>query len=132
MDSRRFSDVEKAGVLNLLIPLPIENNKPDFIKGLENEKHTLNEYLKNGSYNITFEYMFKTGEEIPVNVIGKLLNALQGYRISFYSVKVIVICNGFHQWFHQWPYQWPYQWPRQWSPTGAIRCFAFGFTLLKY
>ena len=75
MDSRRFSDVEKTGVLNLSIPLPIEKNKPDFIKGLENEKDTLSKYLKNGSYNIAFEYMFKTGEAIPVNVIGKLLNA---------------------------------------------------------
>ena len=29
----------------------------------------------------------KTGEAIPVNVIGKLLNALQSYRISYYSLK---------------------------------------------
>ena len=86
-DCQRFSDVKKTGVLNLSIPLPIENNKPDFIKGLENEKDTLSKYLKNGSYNIAFEYMFKTGEAIPLNVIGKLLNALQDYRISFYSVK---------------------------------------------
>ena len=84
MDSQRFSDVEKTGVLNLSIPLPIVNNKPDFIKGLENEKDTLSKYLKNGSYNIAFEYVFKTGEAIPVSVIGKLLNVLQGYRISFY------------------------------------------------
>ena len=86
-DSQRFSDVEKTGVLNLSIPLPIENNKPDFIKELENENDTLSKYLKNSSYNTAFEYMFKTGEAIPVNVTGKLLNALQGYRISFYSVK---------------------------------------------
>ena len=86
-DSRRFSDVEKTGVLNLSIPLPIESNKPDFIKELENENDTLSKYLKNGSYNTAFEYIFKTGEAIPVNAIGKLLNALQGYRISFYSVK---------------------------------------------
>ena len=31
--------------------------------------------------------MFKTGEATPANVVGSLLNALQGYRISFYSVK---------------------------------------------
>ena len=73
--------------MNLSIPLPIENNKPDFIKELENENDTLSKYLKNGSYNTASEYMFKTGEVIPVNATGKLLNALQGYRISFYSVK---------------------------------------------
>ena len=73
--------------MNLSIPLPIENNKPDFIKELENENDILSKYLKNGSYNTAFEYMFKTGEAIPVNATGKLLNALQGYRISFYSVK---------------------------------------------
>ena len=73
--------------MNLSIPLPIENNKSDFINGLENEKDTLSKYLKNVSYNTAFEYMFKTGEVIPVIVIGKLLNALHDYRISFYSVK---------------------------------------------
>ena len=31
--------------------------------------------------------MFITGESIPADIVGNLLNALQGYRISFYSVK---------------------------------------------
>ena len=47
-------------------------------------------------------------------------------------IFLLVICNGFHQWFYQWPYQWHHQWPQQWSPTQAIRCFPFGFALVKY
>ena len=86
-DSRRFRDVEKTGVLNLSIRLPVECNEPPPTKGLESEKDTLSKYLKNGNYNRAFDYMFRTGEAIPANVVGNLLNALQGYRISFYSVK---------------------------------------------
>ena len=31
--------------------------------------------------------MFRTGESIPSNIIGNVLNELLGYRISFYSLK---------------------------------------------
>ena len=31
--------------------------------------------------------MFRTGESIPPNVIGNVLNELLGYKISFYSLK---------------------------------------------
>ena len=79
--------LKKTDVLNLSICLLIERNEPPPTKGLENKKDTLSKYLKNGNYNRAFDYMFRTGEAIPANVVGNLLNALQGYRISFYSVK---------------------------------------------
>ena len=86
-DSRRFRDVEKTSVLNLSIRLPIERNEPPPTKGLINKNDTLSMYLRNGDYNAAFNYMFITGESIPADIVGNLLNALQGYRTSFYSVK---------------------------------------------
>ena len=79
--------LKKTGVLNLSIRLPIERNEPPPTKELENKKDTLSKYLKNGNYNRAFDYLFRTVQAIPANVVGNLLNALQGYRISFYSVK---------------------------------------------
>ena len=43
----------------------------------------LSTYLRNGNYNLAFNYMFRTGESIPSTVIGNVLNELLGYRISF-------------------------------------------------
>ena len=86
-DSRRFCNVEKTSVLNLSILLPIEGNEPPPTKGQINKNDTLSMYLRNGDYNAAFNYMFITGESIPADIVGNLLNALQGYRISFYSVK---------------------------------------------
>ena len=79
--------LKKTGVLNLSIRLPIECNEPPPTKGLINKNDTLSMYLRTGDYNAAFNYMFITGESIPADVVGNLLNALQGYRISFYSVK---------------------------------------------
>ena len=86
-DSRRFRDVEKMGVLDLSKPLPIECNDPPPTKGLMNKNDTLSMYLRNGDYNVAFNHMFISGESIPADIVGNLLNALQGYRIFFYSVK---------------------------------------------
>ena len=44
-DSRRFRDVEKTGVLDLSIRLPIERNEPPPTKGLINENDTLSMYV---------------------------------------------------------------------------------------
>ena len=52
-----------------------------------NKNDTLSMYLRNGDYNAAFSSMFITGESIPADIVGNPLNALQGYRISFYSVK---------------------------------------------
>ena len=71
----------------LSIRLPIERNEPSPTKGLITKNDTLNMYHRNGDYNAAFDYMFITGESIPADIVGNLLNALQGYRISFYSVK---------------------------------------------
>ena len=54
---------------------------------MENEEDPLSTYLRNGNYNLAFSYMFRTGESIPPNIIGNVLNELLGYRISFYSLK---------------------------------------------
>ena len=87
LDSRRYHDVEKTGVLDMSIHLPIEHNEPSPTKGLENKEDTLSKYIKKRNYDKAFDHMFRTGEAIPSNVVGNVLNALQGYRISFYSVK---------------------------------------------
>ena len=86
-DSRTYCDIEKTGVLDLTTCLPVEKNDPRGTKGLENKEDPLSTYLKNGYYNLAFNYMFRTGESIPSNIIGNVLNELLGYRISFYSFK---------------------------------------------
>ena len=86
-DSCRYHDIEKTGVLDLIIRLPIEENDPRGMKGLVNKEDPLSTYLKNGTYNLAFNYMFRTGESIPSNTIGNVLNELLGYRISSYSLK---------------------------------------------
>ena len=86
-DSRRYRDIEKTGVLDLTIRLPIEKNDPKGTNGLENKEDPLSTYLRNGNYNLAFNYMFRTGESIPSNIIGNVPNELLGYRISFYSLK---------------------------------------------
>ena len=86
-DSHRYRDIEKTGVLDLTIRLSIEKNDPRGTKGLENNEDSLSTYLKNGNYNLAFNYMFRTGKSIPSNIIGNVLNELLGYRISFYSLK---------------------------------------------
>ena len=52
-----------------------------------NKNDTLSMYLRNGDYNAAFNHMFITGESIPVDIVGNLLNVLKCYRIFFYSVK---------------------------------------------
>ena len=52
-----------------------------------NKNDTLSMHLRNDDHNAAFNHMFITGESIPADIVGNLLNALQGYRISFYSVK---------------------------------------------
>ena len=79
--------MEKTGVLDLTICLPVERNDPKGMKGLENKEDPLSTYLRNGNYNLAFNWMFTMGEIIPSNIIGNVLNELLGYRISFYSLK---------------------------------------------
>ena len=50
-----------------------------------NKNDTLSMYLRNGDYNAAFNHMFITGKSIPADIVGNLLNALQGYRISLLS-----------------------------------------------
>ena len=42
--------------------------------------------LKDGKYKRAFRYMFETGHPIPLKIVPKLLNALRGHRLSFYSL----------------------------------------------
>ena len=86
-DSRRYRDIEKTGISGLTIRLPIERNDPRGTKGLENKEDPLSTYLRNGNYNLAFNYMFRTGESIPSNIMDNVLNELLGYRISFYFLK---------------------------------------------
>ena len=55
------------------------------MKGTE-ETDILSLLLKDGEYERTFRYMFKTGHPIPLKIVPKLLIALRGHRLSFYSL----------------------------------------------
>ena len=65
----------------------MKKNDPRGTKGLKNKEDPLSQYLKQGKYNEAFDYMFRTSESIPSNIIGNVVNELLGYRISFYSLK---------------------------------------------
>ena len=54
--------------------------------------------LKDGKYKRAFRYMLETGIPIPLKIVPKLLNALRGYRLSFYSLidlkhSIFVVSN---------------------------------------
>ena len=42
--------------------------------------------LNTKKFEKAFSYMFETGLPIPLKIVLKLLNALRGYRLSFYSL----------------------------------------------
>ena len=71
------------------IPLPL--------KGIE-ETDILSLLLKDGEYKRAFRYMFETGHPIPLEIVPKLLIALRGHRLSFYSLidlklSIFVVSN---------------------------------------
>ena len=84
-------------VYNHYIPIKAERKIPLPLKGIE-EMDILSLLLKDGEYERAFRYMFKTGNPIPLKIVPKLLNALRGHRLSFYSLidlklSIFVVSN---------------------------------------
>ena len=62
------------------------------------ETDTLTLLLKTGNYKTAFRYMFEMGNPILLKIVPKLLNALRGHRLSFYSLldlkfSIFVVSN---------------------------------------
>ena len=96
-NSRRYDDICKMGIYNHYIPMKAERKIPLPLKGIE-ETDILSLLLKDGEYKRAFRYMFETGNPIPLKIVPKLLNALRGHRLSFYSLldlklNIFVVSN---------------------------------------
>ena len=84
-NSRRYDDICKTGIYNFSIPIKAERKMPLPLKEIE-ETDALSLLLKDGNYKRAFRYMFDTGRPIPLKIVPKLLNALRGHRLLFYSL----------------------------------------------
>ena len=42
--------------------------------------------FRDGDYKMAFEYLFSTGKSMEMDIVVKLLDALRGYRLSFYHL----------------------------------------------
>ena len=51
-----------------------------------NGKDTLRILLRDGEYKMAFEYLFLMGKSMEMDTVVKLLDALRGYRLSFYHL----------------------------------------------
>ena len=96
-NSRRYDDICKTGIYNHYIRIKAERKIPLPLKGIE-ETDILSLLLKDGEYRRVFRYMFETGTPIPLMIVPKLLNALRGQRLSFYSLiglklSIFVVSN---------------------------------------
>ena len=96
-NSRRYDDICKKGIYNYSFPIRAERKIPPPLKEIE-ETDVLRLLLKEGEYKRAFRYMFETGKPIPLNKVPKLLNALRGHRLSFYSLidlklSIFVVSN---------------------------------------
>ena len=95
-NSRRYDEICKTGIYNYSFPIKAERKIPPPLKEIE-ETDVLS-LLKEGEYKRAFRYMFETGKPIPLNIVPKLLNALRGHRLSFYSLidlklSIFVVSN---------------------------------------
>ena len=96
-NNRRYDNICKMGIYNYTIPRKVERELPHPLKEIE-ETDILSLLLKNGKYKRAFRYMFETRHPIPLKIVPKLLNALRGYRLSFYSLidlklSIFVVSN---------------------------------------
>ena len=90
-NSRRYDDICKTGIYNHYIPIKAERKIPFPLKRIE-ETDILSLLLKDGEYERAFRYMFETGHPIPLKIVPKLLIALRGHRLSFYSLIDLKLC----------------------------------------
>ena len=96
-NSCRYDDICKTGIYNYSTPRKAEKKLPHPLKGIE-EMDILSLLLKDGKYRRAFRYMFEMGHPIPLKIIPKLLNALSGHWLSFYSLidlklSIFVVSN---------------------------------------
>ena len=96
-NSRRYDDICKTSIYNYSIPRKAAREPPQPLKGIE-VTDILSLLLKDGKYKGAFRYMFEMGHPIPLKIVPKLLNALRGYRLSFYSLinlklSIFVVSN---------------------------------------
>ena len=96
-NSRHYDDICKLGIYNYSIPRKAERELSHPLKGIE-VTDILSLSLKDGKYKRAFRYMLKTGIPIPLKIVPKLLNALRGHRLSFYSLidlnlSIFVVSN---------------------------------------
>ena len=84
-NSRRYDDICKTDIYYYSIPIKAERKIPLPLKGIE-ETDILSLLLKDGEYKRAFRYMFETGDPIPLKIVPKLLIAVRGHRLSFYSL----------------------------------------------
>ena len=96
-NSRRYDDICKTGIYNFSIPSKTEKKLPHPLKEIE-ETDISSLLLKDGKYKRAFRYMFETGHSFPLKIVPKLLNALKGHRLSFYSLidlklSIFVVSN---------------------------------------
>ena len=82
--SRYYNDISKTGVFNLFLPINTElrDLEPMEIDG----KGTLRILLRDEEYKMAFEYLFLMGKSMEMDIVVKLLDALRGYRLSFYHL----------------------------------------------
>ena len=96
-NSWRYDDIRKTGFYNYSILRKAERELPHPLKRIEGTD-TLSLLLKDGKYKRAFRYMFETVLPIPLKIVPKLLNALRGHRLSFYSLidlklSIFVVSN---------------------------------------
>ena len=94
---RRYDDIFKTDIYNYSIPRKAERELPHPLKGIEGTD-ILSLLVKDGKYKRALRYMFETGLPIPLKIVPKLLNALRGHRLSFYSLidlklSIFVVSN---------------------------------------
>ena len=82
---RRYDDTFKMGVFDLTTPMEPEHISPKPLEDISGSSSS-NVLLQEGEYNLAFEYLFKNGKSVPMNIIAKLLMTLIGYRLSFYHL----------------------------------------------
>ena len=84
-NSHCYDDIRKTGIYNFTIPIKAERKIPHPLKEMK-ETDVLTLLLKDGKYKRAFRHMFEMGHPIPLKILPKLLIALRGHRLSFYSL----------------------------------------------
>ena len=80
-----YDDICKTGIYNHYTPIKAERKIPHPLKEIEG-MDILSLSLKDAKYKRAFRYMFETGHPIPLKIVPKLLIALRGHGLSFYSL----------------------------------------------